>query len=62
MARVRVSVDNAMGEVSSTARYFRQIASQLDKYGIRITVVELFPKPIIDIEIKESDEPSDSTS
>ena len=55
MARVRDSVDSAMCDVKKTALYFRQLASKLEKYGIRITVVELFPKPIIDIKIKDKE-------
>lgn len=43
----------AAKSVDATADYIRYLGQKIEKYGIRITVVKGFPKPIVDLNIKD---------
>jgi len=50
---IRTSVDGAMNEVEETADFYEKLGKKIEKFGIRIELVQLFPKPILDIKIKD---------
>ena len=49
---IRGSVGGAMDEVAETANFYEAIGRKIEKFGIRIEVVQIFPKPIFDFKIK----------
>jgi hypothetical protein len=46
-------VRKAAASVDATADWIRYLAQKIDKYGVRLTVVQFLPKPIIDVTIKK---------
>ena len=49
----RRPIKAAAQSVDVTADWIRMIAQKIDKYGIRVKVVEVLPKPTFDITIKQ---------
>ena len=50
---MRRPVKAAAQSVDNTADWIRYIAQKIDKWGIRVTVVQWLPKPIVDLQIKD---------
>lgn len=48
-------VKSAATSVGSAAAFYHYLGQKIEKWGIRITVVQMFPKPIIDITIKDKE-------
>ncbi len=45
-------VKSAMSQVESAAAFYHRLGQKIEKFGVRITVVKMFPMPVIDIQIK----------
>jgi len=46
-------VKEAMSQVETAAEFYRRLGEQIKKYGVRVTFVQMFPKPVIDFTIKD---------
>jgi len=46
-------VKAAAQSVKGTGDFYRYLGEKFEKYGLRVTVVQVFPKPIFDIKIKD---------
>jgi len=46
-------VKKAATSVESAAAFYHYLGQKIEKYGVRITVVQMLPKPVFDITIKD---------
>jgi len=46
-------VKSAANSVNNAAAFYHNLGIKIAKYGIRITIVKLFPQQVIDIKIKD---------
>ena len=46
-------VKGAANSVNDAAVFYHQLGIKIAQYGVRITIVKLFPQQVIDIKIKD---------
>ena len=43
----------AAKQVDATSALIERIARKIEKYGVRVTIVKMFPLPVIDLKIED---------
>ncbi len=46
-------VKDAANNVENAAAFYHRLGIRIAKYGVRITIVKLFPQQVIDVKIKD---------
>jgi len=46
-------IKGAAISVDNTATFYYYLGQKIEKYGIRVAVVQMLPKPVFDITIKD---------
>ena len=49
----RRPLPKAATSVDNTATFYHYLGQKIEKYGIRVAVVQMLPKPVFDITIKD---------